>query len=61
MFNQDSEGNKYCELRSTYGYHIDSYNALYQLNVENNEELNSIYKMIKTNLIESKKYPHKRL
>ncbi|EAY10300.1 hypothetical protein TVAG_491570 [Trichomonas vaginalis G3] len=39
-----------------YKYYIDSYNALYQLKTEKEEELNSIYKMIKTELIDSKKY-----
>ncbi|EAY21187.1 hypothetical protein TVAG_283560 [Trichomonas vaginalis G3] len=48
--------NKYSELRSLYKYYIDSYTALYQLKTENEEELSSIYKMIKTNLIDSKNY-----
>ncbi|EAY22708.1 hypothetical protein TVAG_476370 [Trichomonas vaginalis G3] len=56
MSNQDTNPNKYSELRSTYKYYIDSYNVLYQLKTENEGELNSIYKMIKTELIDSKKY-----
>ncbi|EAY12405.1 hypothetical protein TVAG_445170 [Trichomonas vaginalis G3] len=55
MSTQVIKKNKYSELRDIYSYHIDSYNALYQLKTKNAEELNSIYKMIKTNLIESKK------
>ncbi|EAX95763.1 hypothetical protein TVAG_036960 [Trichomonas vaginalis G3] len=47
---------KYDEFRSTYQYYIDSYNALYQLKTANIEELNSIYKMIKAELIDSKKH-----
>ncbi|EAX94149.1 hypothetical protein TVAG_105680 [Trichomonas vaginalis G3] len=46
---------KYSELRSMYKCDIDVYNALYQLKTENEEELNKIYKMIKTELINSKK------
>ncbi|EAX88778.1 hypothetical protein TVAG_036580 [Trichomonas vaginalis G3] len=56
MSDEDINPNKFSELRSIYNYHIDSYNALYQLKTEKEEELNSIYKMIKTNLIDSKKY-----
>ena len=37
-------------------YHIDTYNALYQLKTEKEEELKSIYNMIKTELIDSRKY-----
>ncbi|EAX95927.1 hypothetical protein TVAG_360880 [Trichomonas vaginalis G3] len=48
--------NKYNELRSAYKYYIDSYDALYQLKTENEEELNKIYIMIKTDLIDSKIY-----
>ena len=55
MSDQDIHTDKFSELRSIYKYHIDSYNALYQLKMENEEELNSIYKMIKTELIDSKK------
>ncbi|EAY21478.1 hypothetical protein TVAG_199170 [Trichomonas vaginalis G3] len=57
MSDQDTHQNKYSELRSIYQYYIDSFNALYQLKTENEEELNKIYKTIKTELIESKKYP----
>ncbi|EAY15777.1 hypothetical protein TVAG_188280 [Trichomonas vaginalis G3] len=56
MFDQDNHPNKFIELRSIYKYHIDTYNALYQLKTENEEELNSIYKMITTELIDSKRY-----
>ena len=56
MSDQDSSTNEYNKLRSIYKYHIDSYNALYQLKTKNEEDLRSIYKMIKTNLIASKKY-----
>ncbi|EAX89494.1 ankyrin repeat protein, putative [Trichomonas vaginalis G3] len=55
MSDQDIHPNKFSELRNIYKYHIDSYNALYQLKTENEEEINSIYKMIKTELIDSKK------
>ncbi|EAY01531.1 hypothetical protein TVAG_217690 [Trichomonas vaginalis G3] len=55
MSDSDSNSNKYSKLRSIYKYYIDSYDALYQLQTEKEEELNSIYKMIKTNLIDSKK------
>ncbi|EAX99914.1 hypothetical protein TVAG_159340 [Trichomonas vaginalis G3] len=53
MSDQDSHTNKYGEFRSTYKYYIDSFIALYQLKTENEEDLNSIYKMIKTELIDS--------
>ncbi|EAY07232.1 hypothetical protein TVAG_050480 [Trichomonas vaginalis G3] len=55
MSDQDSNQSKYSKLRSVYKYYIDSYDALYQLKTEKEEDLNSIYKMIKTNLIDSKK------
>ncbi|EAY21160.1 hypothetical protein TVAG_283300 [Trichomonas vaginalis G3] len=55
MSDQDIHPNKYIELRSIYKNYIDSYIALYQLKTEKEEELNSIYKMIKTELIDSKK------
>ncbi|EAX99185.1 ankyrin repeat protein, putative [Trichomonas vaginalis G3] len=57
MSDQDVNPSKYNKLRSTYKYYIDSYLALYQLKTENEGELNKIYKMIKTELIDSKKYP----
>ena len=47
--------NKYSELRNTYKYYIDSYTALYQLKTDKEEDLNEIYKMIKTELIDSNK------
>ncbi|EAY18691.1 ankyrin repeat protein, putative [Trichomonas vaginalis G3] len=56
MSDQDFHLNKYRELRSIYKCHIESYIALFQLRTNNEEELNSIYKMIKTELIDSKKY-----
>ncbi|EAX93778.1 hypothetical protein TVAG_286170 [Trichomonas vaginalis G3] len=56
MSDQINVTNKYSELRSSYKYYIDSYNALYQLKTTNDEDLNSIYKMLKTNLIDSKKH-----
>ncbi|EAX89120.1 hypothetical protein TVAG_009540 [Trichomonas vaginalis G3] len=57
MSDQDVYPNKYSELRSTYNYYIDMYNALYQLRKEKEEELNSIYKIFKTEMIDSNKYP----
>ena len=56
MYDQDVHPNKYNKLRSIYKYYIDSYLALYQLKTEKEEELKSIYKMIKTELIDSKNY-----
>ncbi|EAY16918.1 hypothetical protein TVAG_150690 [Trichomonas vaginalis G3] len=56
MSDQDIDTNKYDKLRSIYKYYIDSHIALYQLKTENVEELASIYELIKTNLIDSKKY-----
>ena len=61
MANQDIHPNQYSELRNIDKYYIDSFNALYQLKTENVGDLNSIYKMIKTELIDSKKYPPKRI
>ncbi|EAY06190.1 hypothetical protein TVAG_099010 [Trichomonas vaginalis G3] len=48
------------ELRSIYKYYIDAYVALYQLKTEK-EELNTIYKMIKTELLKSMKYLPKNI
>ncbi|EAX85479.1 hypothetical protein TVAG_313600 [Trichomonas vaginalis G3] len=56
MSDQDLQPTTYSKLRSIYKYHIDSCNALYQLKTEKEEELNSIYKMIKTELIDSNKF-----
>ncbi|EAX91187.1 hypothetical protein TVAG_287110 [Trichomonas vaginalis G3] len=56
MSEQDVDPSKYNKLRSICKYYIDSYLALYRLKTENEEELKSIYKMIKTELIDSKKY-----
>ncbi|EAY01633.1 hypothetical protein TVAG_292660 [Trichomonas vaginalis G3] len=56
MTDQGIHPSKYRELRSTYKYHIDTFIALYQLKTRNDEDLNSIYKMIKTELIESKRF-----
>ncbi|EAY14050.1 hypothetical protein TVAG_478750 [Trichomonas vaginalis G3] len=61
MSNQDIHPNKYSELRSICKYYIDSYIALYQLKTEKEEELKDIYKIIKTELIDSKKYPPKNI
>ncbi|EAX95405.1 hypothetical protein TVAG_461780 [Trichomonas vaginalis G3] len=59
MSDQNIHPVNYSELRSISKFHIDSYNALYQLKTENEEELKSIYKKIKTDLIDSKNYlPH---
>ncbi|EAX65693.1 hypothetical protein TVAG_307340, partial [Trichomonas vaginalis G3] len=56
---QDTHPNKYIELRSMCKYYIDSYNALYQLKTEKEEEINKIYKILKTELIDSKeRLPH---
>ncbi|EAY21800.1 hypothetical protein TVAG_238260 [Trichomonas vaginalis G3] len=56
MSEQDLHQIEYNELRSRCKYYIDIYNVLYQLKTENEEELKSIYKMIKTELIDSKNY-----
>ncbi|EAY02302.1 hypothetical protein TVAG_275760 [Trichomonas vaginalis G3] len=56
MSDQDIHPSKFSELRSIYKYHIDSYIALCQLKTEKEEELNKIYKMIKAELLDSKKY-----
>ena len=55
MSDQITHPNKFSELRSTYKCYIDTYTALYQLKTENVEGLNSIYNLIKTELIDSKK------
>ncbi|EAY23379.1 hypothetical protein TVAG_070420 [Trichomonas vaginalis G3] len=57
MSDQDAYPHKYNKLRSIYNYYIDSYIALYQLKTETEEELMSIFKMIKTELIDSNKHP----
>ncbi|EAX98945.1 hypothetical protein TVAG_321050 [Trichomonas vaginalis G3] len=57
MSDQNFHPSNYSKLRSTYKYYIDIYNALYQLKKEKEEELNSIYKIIKIELIDSNKYP----
>ncbi|EAY05385.1 ankyrin repeat protein, putative [Trichomonas vaginalis G3] len=56
MSDQDVHQSEYVELRSKFKYYIDSYNALYQLKTDKEEELNKIYKIIKTELIDSRKY-----
>ncbi|EAX98745.1 hypothetical protein TVAG_057350 [Trichomonas vaginalis G3] len=61
MFDQDVYLNKYNKLRCIYKYYIDSFLALYKLKTESEEELKSIYKMIKTELIDSNKYPPKNI
>ncbi|EAY12976.1 hypothetical protein TVAG_405220 [Trichomonas vaginalis G3] len=57
MSDEEIHPNKYSELRSIYKYYIDACNALYQLKTEKEEDLISIYKMIKTELIDSNKHP----
>ncbi|EAY14342.1 hypothetical protein TVAG_026630 [Trichomonas vaginalis G3] len=57
MSDLDKHPNKYSRLRSIYKYYIDSFIALYQLKTKDEEDLNSIYKIIKTELIDSMKYP----
>ena len=52
---QSIHPNKFGELRENFKYYIDAYNALYRLKTEIEEELNKIYKMINTELIDSKK------
>ncbi|EAX84423.1 hypothetical protein TVAG_560760, partial [Trichomonas vaginalis G3] len=61
MSEQDVHPNKYSELRSIYKYYIDSYIVLYQLKTEKEEDLNSIYKIIKTELIDTNKYSPKSM
>ena len=56
MSDHNIHPDKYSELRSIYKYYIDSFNALFQLKTEKEEELKEIYKMIKAELIDSKKY-----
>ncbi|EAY07712.1 hypothetical protein TVAG_117930 [Trichomonas vaginalis G3] len=56
MSDQGIQSNKYGELRSAHKDYIDLYIALYQLKTENEEELNSIYKMIRATLIDTNKY-----
>ncbi|EAX88884.1 hypothetical protein TVAG_153460 [Trichomonas vaginalis G3] len=52
---------QYFQLRSISKYYIDSYNALYQLKTEKEEELNTIYKNVITELIDSKKHSPKNI
>ncbi|EAY19461.1 hypothetical protein TVAG_135920 [Trichomonas vaginalis G3] len=61
MSEKDIHPNNFNELRSIFKYDIDIYNALYQLKTENEEDLKDIYKLIKTELIDSKKYPPKKI
>ncbi|EAY19948.1 hypothetical protein TVAG_402020 [Trichomonas vaginalis G3] len=56
MSDQEIHPNEYSKLWSAYKYYIDSYKALYQLKTDKEEEINSIYKMIKTELIDLKKH-----
>ncbi|EAY20568.1 hypothetical protein TVAG_239430 [Trichomonas vaginalis G3] len=56
MSDKDIHSSKYSELRSIYKCYIDSYNVFYRLKTENEEEINKIYKLIKTELIDSKKH-----
>ncbi|EAX88415.1 hypothetical protein TVAG_231610 [Trichomonas vaginalis G3] len=57
MSDQVMNSNEYSKLRSIYKYYIDSYITLYQLKTNNEEEIENIYQMIKTELIDSKGYP----
>ncbi|EAY12721.1 hypothetical protein TVAG_117430 [Trichomonas vaginalis G3] len=61
MSENDIDPNKYSELRSIYKHYIDSYIALYQLKTEKEEEIKDIYQQIKTELIDSKTYPPKKI
>ncbi|EAY19506.1 hypothetical protein TVAG_136370 [Trichomonas vaginalis G3] len=61
MSEKDIHPNNFSELRSICKHYIDSYNALYQLKTEREEELKDIYKQIKTELIDSKKYSSKKI
>ncbi|EAY09571.1 hypothetical protein TVAG_276440 [Trichomonas vaginalis G3] len=61
MSDQDVHPIKYSEWRSKYKYYIDIFNALYQMKTEKEEELNSIYKNIKTELFDSNKYPPRNM
>ncbi|EAY18014.1 hypothetical protein TVAG_113580 [Trichomonas vaginalis G3] len=56
MSDHDISPNSYSELRSMFKYYIDLYNTLYQLKTTNEQDLSSIYKKIKSDLIESKIY-----
>ncbi|EAX97444.1 hypothetical protein TVAG_226880 [Trichomonas vaginalis G3] len=47
---------QYDEFMDNFKECIDSFNALYQLKTNNEEEIRSIYKLIKINLLESKIY-----
>ncbi|EAX98933.1 hypothetical protein TVAG_242980 [Trichomonas vaginalis G3] len=57
MSDPDIHPNKYSELRNICKHYIDSYIALYQLKTDKEEDLNSIYRLVKTELIDSNKYP----
>ncbi|EAY18587.1 hypothetical protein TVAG_462730 [Trichomonas vaginalis G3] len=57
MSDQYSRRNKFTELRSIHKSYIDLYNALYQVKTEKEEDLNTIYKNIQTELIDSMKFP----
>ncbi|EAY13371.1 hypothetical protein TVAG_424020 [Trichomonas vaginalis G3] len=61
MSDEDVHPSEYNKLRSIYKCYIDSYNALFQLKTEKEEELKSIYKMIKTELIDSNRYQPKKV
>ncbi|EAY08448.1 ankyrin repeat protein, putative [Trichomonas vaginalis G3] len=61
MLDQEIKPNEYSELRNMYKDTIDLYNTLYQLKTKNEEDLNSIYKKIKTILINSRTYSPKRI
>ena len=56
MSDQNPDSNEFSKLRNTYKYYINMYFSLYQLKTEDEEEINSIYQQIKTELIESNKH-----
>ncbi|EAY01035.1 hypothetical protein TVAG_295690 [Trichomonas vaginalis G3] len=51
----------YDELMNKFKNYIDSFNTLYQLKTENEEEIKKIYKNIKTNLIDSNIFSSKEI
>ncbi|EAY21320.1 hypothetical protein TVAG_166950 [Trichomonas vaginalis G3] len=54
MFVNKDEHTKYAELLVTYKDYVETFNSLYQLKSENEEEINKLFNMIKTNLIDTK-------
>ncbi|EAX98993.1 hypothetical protein TVAG_432020 [Trichomonas vaginalis G3] len=51
MIDKNLNSFKYDELMSRYQSHVDTYNALYRLKTNNEEDLKEIFHKIKTNLI----------